>query len=714
MSKIFAKSDPEWTTLQDHTEHVVLSSIKFAQHLKLDESIATNGAILHDLGKAHPYFQKRLKNQTRSRRIFRHEISSMFFLSAFPENQWNELIEMVVGHHKSVRRDVSGFGLLDLEENEDYIDFHLGKWEEWCEEVKPILDYFDIQGSIPTRSEALENLEYCVAYCEKTTRERGYSKWRGLLMGADHFASAQIKLTEQKLKRLLKKPDLSFYERQHPLYPLSLTDASSTKKHTLVVAPTGAGKTDYLLRRCRGRVFYTLPFQASINAMFKRIGNDLELTNPDLDIRVLHSSSSIVKRRKDDDTTLQGMMGAAVKILTPHQLATILFGQKGYESVLLDVKGCDVILDEVHTYSNVSQAMVIKLIQVLNNIGCRIHIGTATMPTVLYEKILEVLKEDALEVSLPNSTLNDFNRHIIHKIDSADLMWPLIEKAINQNKKVLIVINKVKTAQEVFLKVQELYPEVASLLLHSRFKRGDRNKKEMMLLGIDEDGHSLSQFNTSDEACIVVSTQVVEVSLDISFDIMFTQAAPLDALIQRFGRVNRKRTEKTIGVYKDIYVIAPPEKEKDARPYDLEIINRSYEVLEHEKLLKETKLQQKIDQVFTELNLMSIEEHSIFRNDGSVLIDKLTHSEESILMKLLQIDSVACITESDVDAYRSGYYKSRLMMEIPSYYYAVTKMEQLDVGSKPFVIPDVAYDSELGLDISKVKVENLNVLNQFI
>ena len=54
------------------------------------------------------------------------------------------------------------------------------------------------------------------------------------------------------------------------------------------------------------------------------------------------------------------------------------------------------------------------------------------------------------------------------------------------------------------------------------------------------------------------------------------------------------------------------------------------------------------------------------------------------------------------------------MMEIPSYYYAMTKMEQLDVGSKPFVIPDIAYDSELGLDISKVKVENLNVLNQFI
>jgi len=358
--------------------------------------------------------------------------------------------------------------------------------------------------------------------------------------------------------------------------------------------------------------------------------------------------------------------------------------------------------------------MVLKLIQVLSNLGCRIHIGTATMPSVLYNEILKLLKEDVLEISLPSASLDKFNRHIIHKMDSVDLMWPLINEAIDLDKKVLIVINKVKTAQEVYSKVTELYPNVASLLLHSRFKRGDRNEKETMLLGVDDDGNSLNQFNTSNKACIVVSTQVVEVSLDISFDVMFTQAAPLDALIQRFGRVNRKRTEDTIGVYKDIYVIAPPEKEKDARPYDLEVIKRSYEVLESEKLLKETELQQKIDKVFTELNLMSIEEHCIFRKDGSMVIDKLTHSGESILMQLLKIGSVACITESDVDAYRSGYYKSRLMLEIPSYYYAVSKMEQLDVGNRPFVIPDVAYDAELGLDISKVKVENLNVLNQFI
>ncbi|MDZ7763228.1 MAG: helicase-related protein [Melioribacteraceae bacterium] len=70
----------------------------------------------------------------------------------------------------------------------------------------------------------------------------------------------------------------------------------------------------------------------------------------------------------------------------------------------------------------------------------------------------------------------------------------------------------------------------------------------------------INNFNSSDEACIVVSTQVVEVSLDISFDLMITETAPLDSLIQRFGRINRIRNNETIGKYKPIFVIRTSRK----------------------------------------------------------------------------------------------------------------------------------------------------------
>ena len=710
---LYAKSAPEWTPLKDHLLHVCEAIVVFARYLNLDIETARNGAILHDIGKAHPYFQKRLKGEGRRDTIFRHEISSMFFLSAFPPSQWDALIEMVIGHHKSVKSDTNHLGLLDLDDQDDYEHFHIKDWKNWSIPAIEQLNDMGIECEPISKQQALDNLQYCVDYCKKMEQTKGYSAWRGLLMGADHFASALILETENETKRIFKTPNLEFYNRQHPLYPLSTKDASSNKKHTIVIASTGAGKTDFLFRRCKGRVFYTLPFQASINAMYKRVGNDLEKSNPDIDIRVLHSTSAIVKRKENEEATLQNLIGSAIKILTPHQLATIALGMKGYESMILDLKGCDVILDEVHTYSGISQALVFKIIEVLKSIDCSIHIGTATMPQILLDKIKNLLGDDVYEVKLDENELDNFNRHIVHKIASFEEANTIISQAIESEQKVLIVMNTIKDAQEVYDFVKENYADIPSFLLHSRFKRGDRNHKERQLLGLDENGLPTNEFNTSDKACIVVSTQIVEVSLDISFDVMITACAPLDALIQRFGRVNRKRTAETIGKLKDVYVIAPGTTDKDVRPYELVIMQRTYDVLEDGSILQEKELQAKIDQVFTEINFLPIEEHCVLK-DGEFTLGKLMHRSKAILFDLLDIDSVSCIVESDVDVYNAGDFESRLNLEIPIAYWPVIKMQQSDKGNKPFIIPDMAYDREYGLYQNKIREENFNVLNRFL
>jgi CRISPR-associated endonuclease/helicase Cas3 len=684
MENLYAKSAPEWTSLKDHLHHVSITAKRFAKYLGMDENLAYKGAILHDIGKAHPEFQKRLTMKSRSGKTFRHEIASLFFISLFPEQEHLALIEMIVAHHKSVKKDAGEKGLLDLDNLEEYEKFHLGKWNEWSPLAYELLEYFSVETKIIDETQALENLEYVVEYCRKQSKQKGFSTWRGLLMGADHFASALINSTEAELINCFQIPNLSFYNRQHPLFPLSMIEAKSAKRHTLVVACTGAGKTDFLFRRCSSRVFYTLPFQASINAMFKRVAKDLKEDNPNLDIRVLHASSSVIQRRGNlEEKALQSLFGSSVKILTPHQLASLAFGLKGYEALLLDLKGCDVILDEIHTYTGISQAIVIKLVEILKSINCRIHIGTATMPSVLYRKILEVLAEDVLEVALAPEELEKFNRHKIFKINSFQESFSIINKAIQNNQKVLIVLNRVANAQTVFDELSELYPTLPKLLLHSRFKRGDRNEKEKQLIGLDDDGNSLNRFNTSDKACIVVSTQIVEVSLDISFDLMITEAAPLDALAQRFGRINRKRTSENIGHTKDVYVIAPPDDAKLAKPYDLDVLKRTYEVLPDAEVFDERGLQSKIDQVFPTIDFLNIEEHAIFKSDGSSSIKKLTHHSKSILFELLEIDSVSCICEGDQDEYENTDFESRLALEIPMRYYTVSKMNQSVKGNKP-------------------------------
>ncbi|GAG83900.1 unnamed protein product, partial [marine sediment metagenome] len=146
-------------------------------------------------------------------------------------------------------------------------------------------------------------------------------------------------------------------------------------------------------------------------------------------------------------------------------------------------------------------------------------------------------------------------------------------------------------------------------------------------------------------------TQVVEVSLDISFDLMITETAPLDSLIQRFGRINRKRSEETIGKLKPVYIVAPPENKNDALPYGLSILEKSYSILSENKTLHEKELQAKIDEVFPEIDFMNIEQHAIFKESGNWVIDKLTHRSKSILFEMLDIDSVACICEEDEEKY---------------------------------------------------------------
>ena len=320
-----------------------------------------------------------------------------------------------------------------------------------------------------------------------------------------------------------------------------------------------------------------------------------------------------------------------------------------------------------------------------------------------------------METQLTQEEQKVYDRHIVHKLPDRDKSWKLIHDAVESNKKVLIVCNRVDNAQLVYRQISEEFPDTDRLLLHSRFKRGDRNEKERQLLGLGDDGEEVFKFNTSKEACIVVSTQIVEVSLDISFDMMITDCAPIDALIQRFGRINRKRTADTIGKFKPVYVIAPPEEKKEALPYDLDVLTRTYEVLPDGEVLHEKDLQTKINQVFPEIDFMDIEEHAVFKADGRFSLDMLTHKSKSYLLNLLEIDSVSCIIQADEERYRMGKYEDRLNMEIPARYWSVKNMYQLlKIGNQPFVVPDKAYDPELGLDLSKVKQENLDVNYQII
>ena len=700
--KILAKKrDFGEITLQQHLSDVSDAIVIIARYLGYDVDIARKGAILHDIGKTSPLFQQSIGNDlfTNTKplnNIFRHEIASLFFLSLFKDEEKPALIEMIVAHHKSLE-DENGRGFLDLYDNlTDCFATHSKYFDQWSVDALSILNSLGICTHEISLNEAKKNYEDAVRYCENI--DVGISNWKGILMAADHLASAMEDISVKNLlPTLFVNPDLSFYNRQHPLYPLSSVPVADNHLHTIVTAPTGAGKTDFLLRRCKKRVFYVLPYQASINAMYDRIKNDIKET--DAVVSLLHSTSILkLENGNIEEAIYQRHVGASVKILTPHQLIGLVFGIKGYEALKIDIQDCDVILDEIHTYSNLMQSVVLKIVEILSNIGCRVHIGTATMPTSLFKRIYNILggENNVYDVKLDDDILKSFNRHyIIKNFNITNEIDGVIEQCIKDNNKLLIVCNKVTRAQRIYIELKEKYSDIPILLIHSRFKRERRQQLEQILK---------NEYDNMIKCCIVVATQVVEVSLDISFDVMITECAPLDSLIQRFGRINRKRTLETNIKLKPIYISQPPDNKKAALPYDLDILCRSYEVLP-EGELEENKIQHMLDKVYPNVDVDNIDYTGIAFMNGDWCLKKLYHRRKSALLEVLGIDSAVCITESDELKYWQSNKMQRIGFEIPVSINLI-KYRHLSFRDGIFIIPDKAYDNDIGLDFDNVSEDN--------
>jgi CRISPR-associated endonuclease/helicase Cas3 len=719
-----------YMSLYDHTDHVIQCIVPFAKEYGLDVEVAKNGAILHDLGKAHPAFQAMLiyepnderakwlsKLPTRSavefyleRRdnncppTYRHELGSLGFLSLCPEEQWPALVEMIVAHHKSVVNDKSGRGLLDLTDDKhgfevsEIAEDHLAFWEDWAPAALAVASRFGLPCSAISKEQAEANFKYAHDYT--LALSSGRSSYRGVLMSADHFGSGYKYDAASRVDALFGLPDHSAFtarmnsSRAH-LYPLSMVPTDDPRPHTIVTAPTGAGKTDFLVRRCRGRIFYTLPFQASINSMYKRFVTDM----PGSDVRRLHSASKVSLDKVDEeksyehheDIDLQQHPGAAVKVLTPHQLVALALCTPGHEAIALDVQGQDVILDEVHTYNDESRMMIIKIVQSLVYLNCRVHVGTATLPTWLNDKLHSLLGGEAQVelVSLPANVLDTFDRHTIYKSYRGEPIsdqnfGKIVREATEMDEKVLVVVNRVARAQELYCQFKKLFPEIPIVLIHSRYRRMDRTKLEAEIV-------SLQEKNRTGPA-IAIATQVVEVSLDISYDRMITEAAPLDALIQRFGRVNRRRDEDTIGRYRPIHILPPPTEERDVKPYSLAAVNKSYGVLPDTDVLRERNVQNLMDQVFSEIeegvesSEYKVDEH------GNCKLMKLQHQPRSTVVSVLNIEGYTCITDEDLSSYRRADFRNKPSYEIPvGKSFARFGFAVEESGSYPFILPTKYY-----------------------
>jgi len=573
---LYAKSDKE--TLFEHSIKVYNAGLKIIDMLPYSKNereelkkLSSLPLLFHDIGKGAVGFQKALINGANWGGL-RHEILSAAFLGNL--NIKDEQIFAVITHHKDILYS-EGKKILpsnQLEDNEILNDMKK-QFEENSEEIKflcdKLIDYAKLKINYSIKLDKgiginmvwlNGKLGWRYGQCVKINLENKKlaAKLRGILRAADHLASAHKEPIDQiNMKEyVISKYPLRYFQRR----------CKECNEDIMLIAPTGSGKTEAVLlwaqsnQKENSRLFYVLPYQASINAMHERLSKIFDKNY----VGILHSNSVsyLYNSQGEDKNSLadnqkeaQNMAALAkeiyypIRICTPHQL--LRFGLKGtgWEFLFLEFSNSLVIYDEIHAFQPQIVGLTLATAKLLKNLGAKLAFASATFPDFLKSLIKEKLGEmieitPAKQYNQKEMTEDEYNqdqyilnrkRHIVEVLDGnlIDNLDKIIQ-TIDDDKSVLIIANHVKTAQKIY----EILSDYKPMLLHSRFNKKDRRNKEQMLIS-----------NGQSKPKIVIATQVIEVSLDIDYQAMFTEPAPIDALAQRFGRINRKGDRKPESIY---------------------------------------------------------------------------------------------------------------------------------------------------------------------
>ncbi|MBT9136939.1 MAG: CRISPR-associated nuclease/helicase Cas3 [Firmicutes bacterium] len=367
----------------------------------------------------------------------------------------------------------------------------------------------------------------------------------------------------------------------------------------LACAEIFAGKTG------RSGVFFALPSQATSDGIFTRLCKWIEKLDlyGGYSINLAHGRAQFNdefqahKRMEgstqighDEESSLvvhEWFEGQKKSMLadfvagTIDQLLLAALRQKHVMLRHLGLAGKVVIIDECHAYDAYMGQYLNRALHWLGAYGVPVVVLSATLPAAKRQDVIEAYlnKSDLAGVSVnlfgepiglapqpsgwaesrdyPLLTYSDGGkvkqRSIVLEDDSklVDLVFLVENQLVKQLEDLLshggcvgIIVNTVRRSQEIAQQIREHFGEEIVQLLHSRFLAPDRTTKEQTLL--KELGKTGAETERPEKR-IVVGTQVLEQSLDIDFDLLITDIAPMDLLLQRIGRLHRhtrRRPEK--------------------------------------------------------------------------------------------------------------------------------------------------------------------------
>ena len=662
---IMAKSQEKGgQTLTEHTWQVLERlADQYQLHPYLESRIwrwLYWGCFLHDFGKAAAGFQQMLSGKKDIEWVsvrHRHEILSLGFVDWLfqkgnPDRPW--ILAIIAFHHKDFDRIIETYGgskpfkqldpwiangllflanQIDQNTNDLLYQWISDYGIDWASQLDIPIGEPPLVTDMPKFS--AENLAGSIY---KALRE--IHKWResldekgrqlanlcrGLIVSSDHAASANMGSFEALIisdaiaRRPLEMKNFALREHQSAAAKL---DAGSA----VLIAPTGSGKTEAALlwaarqhlERPASRLFYTLPYQASMNAMARRLSEkfyNIDFNDDNNNTITIQHSRALLQSYRDhmDSEEKVGAKEALnraqvrqnktrlnlypVKIFSPYQMLKVPYRLKGYEPLLIDYTDALFIFDEIHAYEPKRLALIIGLMKWLRqNFGARFFVMTATLPPPVRNALFDALFEDAAATTVLRATDQSYaesRRHVVVRREG-DLLNHIdnIAQQYHNGEAVLVCCNTVARAQDAYRQLKAHITDHDIMMLHGRFTGRDRGVKERWLLQRVGTGLSSNQRRPT----VFVATQVVEVSLDVDFDTLYTDPAPLEAMLQRFGRVNRGRG--AIASLRPVHVFDQPSGADDSKPYDYRYVQRALELL-REGPVDEAGIDTMLAQVYT-------------------------------------------------------------------------------------------------------------------
>lgn len=550
ISKYSAKSNPE-ENLKEHTEKVekeleLLRQLKYIPNERIYQ-LTKIACHYHDYGKMNPEFQKRVKTTGRKRKFdatkeIPHNMLSVFFLDKKTLGEdYYKVAYSVMRHHNS------------------YLDYEEETMIEEPELVEQLLAEFSDKITLEMRRRTLKKITEMESDNE--------SIWiKGLLHRCDYSASAGM-IVEYENDFLKEKMEdyMSGWEKNQ----LQLFCEKNANQNMIVKAQTGMGKTEAgLLWMGNSKGFFVLPLKVAINAIYDRIRNDI-LKKEKIQERVglLHSDmiscyldradkvEEEITTKEYADRTKQ--LSMPITVATLDQLFDFVFKCGGYEMKLVTLAYSKIIIDEIQMYSPDLLAYLIYGISKIHEFGGKVAILTATLAPFIRDLLVEkAFVGDVVESEVP-FVEEDKARHWVKVCEEKiNIEWIVEQYQNNKEKgksnKILVVCNTVKKAQEIYEELREFVNEKELFLLHKKFIEKERVVKEQEILKF---GKTYAEDGSLDEKSgIWIATSIVEASLDIDFDILFTELQDLNSLFQRMGRCNRKGVKNIEGYNCYVYL----------------------------------------------------------------------------------------------------------------------------------------------------------------